>query len=177
LIMKGFAKLLIGAFGPAKSRLLPVRRHTVKPFMAVVIPDEGAIAANVRRLRNRRDIRARMLELADHSAKMAGLDAGWALVRTRQIVDFDLAAFLKGDGDLSDFPGDIEIIEEEVSNGSDMPARKLFKLKAKAADRLAGLTLMARIAGWLAAEKVEATTEGKQIIFEVVTAVPAAKWR
>jgi hypothetical protein len=142
-------------------------------------PDENAIAANVRRLRNRPDIKTRMRELADHSAKMAGLDAGWALVRTRQIVDFDVGVFLKGNGNLSDFPGDVEIIEEEASNDSNLPRRKLFKLKAKAADRIAGLNLMAKIAGWLAPDKLEATTEAKQIIYEVVTNVPdpEVNWR
>jgi hypothetical protein len=142
-------------------------------------PDETAIAANVRRLRNRPDIKARMLELADHSAKMAGLDAGWALVRARQIVDFDLTAFLNGEGDLSDFPGDVEIVEEEASEDPPQPKRKIFKLKARASDRLAGLNLMAKIAGWLAAEKVEATTEAKQIIYQILTVVndPAEDWR
>jgi hypothetical protein len=142
-------------------------------------PDERAIAANVRRLRNRPDIKARMRELADHSAKMAGLDAGWALLRARQLVDFDLAAFLQGEGDLSDFPGDVEIVEEEASEDPNRPKRKLLKLRARASDRLAGLNFMAKIAGWLAPEKLEATTEAKQIIYQLVTNVPDPEvdWR
>ena len=51
-------------------------------------------AANVRKLRNRPEIKARLQELADYAAKLAGIDAGWAQLKLRDMVEANLDDFL-----------------------------------------------------------------------------------
>ena len=114
-------------------------------------PAEDTIAANVRRFRNRPEIKARLKELADYAAKLAGIDASWALLRAKKMVEFDTQKFIAGECDISDLPGDVEVVESAVPEGK----RALFKTKIKASDRLGALGLMAKIAGWLAPEKQE----------------------
>ena len=63
--------------------------------------------------------------------------------------------YLAGNGDLSDLPGDVEIVGSET----DPNARILFKTKIKASDRLTALGFMAKVAGWFAPEKQEVTTQ------------------
>ena len=115
----------------------------------------SSIVDNARRLVNRTLIKARLDELAENAAKLANLDAGWALLRAKRIAEFDANDFLRGNGDLSDLPGDVEIVGRE----NDPSARVLFKTKIKASDRLTALAFMAKIAGWLAPEKQELTTQ------------------
>jgi hypothetical protein len=109
-----------------------------------------AFAANVRKLRNLPAVRTRLRQLGDQAAQLASIDAAWALLRSRRLVEFDAAAFLEGKADLSDLPGDVEIVEIEDEEG--ISTRTLHKTKIKAADRIAAMTLMARIAGWLSPE-------------------------
>ena len=110
---------------------------------------------NIRKFRNQAHVKARLRELADYAAKLGGLDAGWALLRAKRIAEFDAADYLAGNGDLSDLPGDVEIVGSET----DPNARILFKTKIKASDRLTALAFMAKVAGWFAPEKQEVTTQ------------------
>jgi hypothetical protein len=117
-------------------------------------PQSEATKANVRKFFNRAEIKKRMAELSEYAAKLAGIDASWALLRAKRMVEFDAQKFIDGKCDLSDLPGDVEIVESEAE-GDEKPTRSLFKTKIKASDRLGALALMAKIAGWLAPEKQE----------------------
>ena len=118
-------------------------------------PDSESTQANVRKFYNRDDIKARLGELAEYSAKLSGIDASWAMLRAKRMVEFDTDNFINGDGDISDLPGEVEVIEADVDDTADGPKRSIVKTKIKASDRLGALGLMAKIAGWLAPEKRE----------------------
>lgn len=126
-------------------------------------PGAKAIAANVRRLRNRKEIKARMVELADFAAKLAGIDSAWGMVRLKGFVDSNLDDYLsKPDAngtrffDLTDVPRDkIGLLSElhiedetEIGKGEDDDGRRIRKIKLKLPDRVQALALMAKIGGW-----------------------------
>jgi hypothetical protein len=126
---------------------------------------DQAIAANVRRLRNRHEIKARLAELAEYAAKLAGIDAGWAQLKLRDMVEANLDDYLSppdAEGyryfDLRKVPREklaqlVELQQEETTeNDGDRAVRKV---RIKFADKIAALGLMARIAGWLAPDKQE----------------------
>jgi hypothetical protein len=118
-------------------------------------PDSDSTQANVRKFYNRDDIKARLGELAEYAAKLAGCDAGWALLRAKRMVEFDTDKFINGQGDISDLPGEVEVIEADADDTAEGPKRSVVKTRIKASDRLGALGLMAKIAGWLAPEKQE----------------------
>jgi hypothetical protein len=133
-------------------------------------PADDAIAPNVRRLRNRPDVKARLTELAEYSAKLAGIDAGWAQLKLRDMVEANLDDFLgpkdeEGNRyfDIGKVPREklAQLIElqqeqtiEEGSRGEDS-IRTVRKVRLKLPDKIQALGLMAKIAGWLAPEKQE----------------------
>lgn len=151
-------------------------------------PDSASIAHNARRLANRKAIRIRLGELADFSAKLAGVDSGWAMVKLKQLTEaiegFNLDDYLgepqeNGERyyDLSRVPRDKlallnELsIEDETDTLADEAvgkdgkvsaiARRTRKIKIKGpakVDMVGPLALMARIAGWEAPKKISATT-------------------
>lgn len=140
-------------------------------------PDEQAIAPNVRKLRNRKEVKARLAELADVAAKMAGLDAGLAMLQLKaRIWDFNLDDYLspRGDGfqrffDISNATreqmGKLSemTIEEEIVDAGEDTMRKVRKIKLKGHDPASVIGLMARIGGWEAPKKVAPTTpDGQQ---------------
>ncbi|SDD94510.1 hypothetical protein SAMN05216337_1017116 [Bradyrhizobium brasilense] len=156
-------------------------------------PDSASIAHNARRLANRRPIVARLAELAEFSAKLAGVDSGWAMVKLKQLADaiegFNLDDYLappdaNGERyyDLSRVPreklamltelgieDEIETIGEVADKKGKMQPvqRRTRKIKLKGpskVDMVGPIALMARIAGWEAPKKIAATTpEGKAI--------------
>lgn len=140
-------------------------------------PNVPSVADNARKLANRPDVKGRMAELADFSAKLAGIDANWAVLRAKRIADFDATEFLAGRGDLSDLPGDVEIAEEaapEPAEGEERaaPKRMLFKTKIKAADRLGAIAFMAKLMGWEAPKKTAFTdTAGNSLETLVVASM------
>lgn len=156
-------------------------------------PDSASIAHNARRLANRAAIVRRLAELAEFSAKLAGVDSGWAMVKLKQLADaiegFNLDDYLapadaSGERyyDLSRVPREklallTELgIEDEIETIGEAPDKKgkmrpvqrrtrKIKLKGPAkVDMVGPIALMARIAGWEAPKKIAATTpEGKAI--------------
>lgn len=138
-------------------------------------PDSVSIKHNARRLANRRPIIARLAELNEFSAKLAGVDSGWAMVKLKQLTDaiegFNLDDYL-GEADkdgirffnLSKVPSEKLALLNELSIEEKDGERKI-KLKGPAkVDMVGPLALMARIAGWEAPKKIAATTpEGKAI--------------
>jgi len=125
-------------------------------------------AANVRKLRNRPEIKARLQELADYAAKLAGIDAGWAQLKLRDMVEANLDDFLGAattDGvrhfDIGSVPREklahlVELNQEEtIELDDDEHARRVRKVRLKLPDKIQALGLMAKIAGWLAPERRE----------------------
>lgn len=132
-------------------------------------PDEKAIAANVRKLRNRKDVKRRLTELADFSAKLAGCDAGWAMRQLyARVVDFNLDDFLTpriaGGQRYFDIAHASReqlaklsemTIEEDIVSGDDEKLHTIRKIKLKPYDPASIIGLMARIGGWEAPKKTE----------------------
>ena len=129
-------------------------------------PFDEAIAANVRKLRNRTEVKARLQELAEYAAKLAGIDAGWAQLKLRDMVEANLDDFLGPPNDDGVRHFDIGKVsreklaqlvelnqEETIEFDDDEPARRVRKVRLKLPDKIAALGLMAKIAGWLAPEK------------------------
>ena len=122
-------------------------------------------AANVRKLRNRPEIKARLQELADYAAKLAGIDAGWAQLKLRDMVEANLDDFLSttdAEGhryltlrevDRNKLANVVELHQEEITE--DDGDRAVRKIRIKLPDKIAALGLMAKIAGWLAPERRE----------------------
>ena len=122
-------------------------------------------AANVRKLRNRPEIKARLQELADYAAKLAEIDAGWAPLKLRAMVEANLDDFLSttdAEGhryltlrevDRNKLANVVELHQEEITE--DDGDRAVRKIRIKLPDKIAALGLMAKIAGWLAPERRE----------------------
>ena len=129
-------------------------------------PTDDTIAANVRKLRNRPEVKARLQELAEYAAKLAGIDAGWAQLKLRDMVEANLDDFLSPADDdghrfltLREVPREklaqlTELHQEETTEfDDDDKARSVRKIRIKLPDKIAALGLMAKIAGWLAPEQ------------------------
>lgn len=127
---------------------------------------DDALVDNARKLSNRKDVKARIQELADFHAKLAGIDKNWALVVLKGKVEANLDDYLSapdGSGtrffDLRDVPREkighlSELqIEDETVLAKDADDRRILKTKLKLCDPVAALRLMAEISGWKAPEK------------------------
>lgn len=159
--------------------------------------DDAALAPNARRLANRRDVSARLKELDEFAAKLAGIDAGWALLKLKRLTEdiegFNLDDYLgpvndKGRRyyDLSKVPADkLRILSElsikdttitkpgEEGEADEVHHHREMKLKGPAkADLVGPIALMARIAGWEAPKKIAPTDkDGKDLsLGDLVTA-------
>lgn len=149
--------------------------------------DDAALAPNARRLANRVDVAARLRELDDYAAKLAGIDAGWALLKLKRLAEdiegFNLDDFLSvpsTDGsryfDLSKVPADklrllseigiedetktILHVDDDAGKTVMDVKRRVQKIKLKGpakADLVGPIALMARIAGWEAPKKIAPT--------------------
>lgn len=122
--------------------------------------------ANIRRLRNRPEIRARLKELAEYAAKIAGLDAGWAQVHLRSMVEANLDDYLGPAGADGVRHFDIgSVSREKLAQLAELSQeqmiergkRRVRKVRVKLPDKVAALTLLAKMSGWLAPEKREVT--------------------
>lgn len=134
-------------------------------------PDEQTIAPNVRKLRNRKEVKARLNELADISAKLAGIDPAWAMVQLKmRVADFNLDDYLTPRMEGAQRFFDISAtsreqlgklseitIEEDIVEAGEDTMRKVRKIKLKPYDPASIIGLMARIAGWEAPKKVAQT--------------------
>jgi hypothetical protein len=130
-------------------------------------PDDQAIAPNARKLANKKAVKARTQQLADDAAKLAGIDANWALILLRGKAEANLDDYLTpADANGSRFfdlgnvsreklgrLSELEI-EDEAVLGKNADDRRIRKTKVKLCDSVAVVGLMARIAGWLAPTKV-----------------------
>ena len=129
---------------------------------------DAALAPNARRLADQKDVSARIQELGDFAAKLAGIDKNWALVKLKGMTEANLDDYLSppdGSGarffDLSGVPRDkigllSELqIEDETVLANDSDTRRILKTKLKLYDPIAALRLMSDIAGWKAPEKHE----------------------
>ena len=148
-------------------------------------PESPSIADNSRRLANTIAIKARLKELADYSAKLAGIDASWALIKLKQYTDFNIDDYLSVPNesgqrffDVSLVPREklallVELQQEEFTEGRGEAAQSVRKTKIKGHDPIGALALMARIAGWEAPKKIAPTdAEGKTLARFVVENAP-----
>lgn len=152
-------------------------------------PDDAALAPNARRLTNRKDVAARLKELADYAGKLAGIDASWGMLQLKKIVDevdaYTLDHYMARDDDgkrrnefdLTGVTGEqmarlteitTEITIQKDEDGGETVRRKI---KLRGPDRFSVVpdvvAKMARIGGWEAPKKIAATTpEGKQVTWE-----------
>lgn len=126
-------------------------------------PEGKALAANVRKLRRNEKIKARLRELADYSAKLAGIEAGWALLKLKSLIEANLDDYLSPATDdggrfvdltgvsreklglLAELHMEDEVVIERTRG--DAP-RQVRKARLKLHDRIAALAQMARLAGW-----------------------------
>lgn len=132
-------------------------------------PNEKAIAANVRKLRNRKEVKARIKELAEYSAKLAGCDPAWAMVQLKiRVEDYNLDDYLtpRIEGmqrfiDISSATREqlaklSEVtIEEDIVEAGEDSMRKVRKVKIKPYDPASIIGTMARIAGWMAPKRLD----------------------
>ena len=125
--------------------------------------DPAAISANVRRLRNQPRVKARMQELAEYAAKLAGIDAGWAQLKLRAMVEASMDSYLtpvdaQGNRyfNIGQVPAEalaqlVELHQEETAEEHGL--LRVRKTRIKLPDKIAALGLMAKIAGWIVPEK------------------------
>jgi hypothetical protein len=132
--------------------------------------DDKAIAPDARKLANQKLVKARIQELADYAAKLAGIDANWALVLLKGKAEANLDDYLsEPDGSGARFfdlrgvsrekighLAELQIEDETVLK-EDADDRRILKTKLKVYDPVAAIGLMAKIAGWLAPTKVAPT--------------------
>jgi len=126
-----------------------------------------AFSANVRKLRNLPAVKARMQQLADHSAKLAGIDAGWAMVELKRELDaigaFNLDDFLgPADAHGKRYIDLSKVSREQLALLTEMTTKDTkygTEIKIRGPDRYSNkpniIGLMAKLAGWLAPEKQE----------------------
>lgn len=136
--------------------------------------DQKFVSDNARKLANRTDVKARLAELSNFAATMAGIDAGWAQMKLKALVDSNLDDYLAPPDaqgvrrfDISKVSREklgliLELTQEEehklVSETGDEDDKtwiRINKIKIKRSDPIQALALMAKIAGWLAPEKQE----------------------
>lgn len=185
--------------GEKRAKALPsAYRETMYTGTAA---DDAALAPNARRLANRKDVGARLKELDEFAAKLAGIDSGWALLKLKRLAedieDFNLDDFLgpandKGRRyyDLSKVPPDkLRLLSEltiedttivkpgEEGEADETHHHRKMKLRGPAKVDLVGpLALMARIAGWEAPKKIAATDkDGKDLSLGDLVAASMAK--
>src|SRR5215475_7198838 len=155
--------------------------------------DQEYLAANARKLANRKEIKARLAELADYAAKLAGIEAGWGQLKLKSLVEANLDDYLTptdSDGNRYFNIGDVSAEklallseysqDETTETDEDDKPRSIRKVRVKMHDRIAALRLMAEIAGWKAPTKVAPTNPAGDgpaavngnIIIELVDAAP-----
>ena len=141
---------------------------------------DNQLAPNAKRLVQQKHIRERIKELADFTAKLAGLDQSWLMVELKQEAEavkaFNLDDYLGPPDalgnryyDLGNVPrAKLALLTEltiesshESGASKDDEGREIRKVKLKGPnkvpDRVAILRLMAEIAGWKAPTKIAPT--------------------
>ena len=145
--------------------------------------DDEAIKPNTRRLCQRKDVAERLRELAERSATLAGLEAGWGMVQAKNLLDeidaHNLDDFLtEPDRSGRRYIDISKASREQLARLTELaiePGKYGTKIKIKGPDRYSAkpaiLALMARIAGWEAPKKLAATTrDGEDLSFADIVA-------
>lgn len=137
------------------------------------------LAANARRLAGQKQIRQRIAELADFAAKLAGIDASWAMVELKSLLaevrGFNLDDYLGPPDEEGNRYYDLSSVSREMLgrlteysiesatefDGKYKEPRQIRKVRikgpSKAPEAVAILALMARIQGWEAPKKIAPT--------------------
>lgn len=184
--------------GEKRAQALPAAyRETMYTGAAT---DDAALAPNARRLANRRDVAARLKELHEFSAKLAGVDVGWAMLKLKRLVDdiegFNLDDFLgpaNAQGrryyDLSKVPPEkMRLLSEltiedttivkpgEEGEADEVHHHRKMKLSGpKLGDMVPPIAQMGRFAGWEAPKKIAATDkDGKDLSLGDIVAASMA---
>jgi hypothetical protein len=146
-------------------------------------PNDEALKPNTRRLCQRKDVAARLTELAERAATLAVLEAGWGMVQAKNLLDeidaHNIDDFLTAPNEFGDRHIDIsKASREQLARLTELaiePGKFGTKIKIKGPDRYTAkpaiLALMARIAGWEAPKKLAATTkDGEDLSFADIVA-------
>lgn len=165
------------------------------------VADDAALAPNARRLANRKDVGARLKELHEFSAKLSGVDVGWAMLKLKRLVEdiegFNLDNYLgpaNAQGrryyDLSKVPPekmrllseltieDTTIVKpgEEGAEDEVHHHRKMKLRGPQLGDMVPPIAQMGRFAGWEAPKKIAATDkDGKDLSLGDLVAASMAK--
>lgn len=132
----------------------------------------GFAAPNARKLCQRTEIKTRLAELSENSEFLACIDAAWAQRKLRALVDSNLDDYLApadANGvrrfDISKVSREklgllLELAQDEevtqIGDDDETAVRvNIRKIRIKRSDPIQALSLMAKIAGWLAPEKQE----------------------
>lgn len=129
------------------------------------------IAPNARRLANSAPVAARIRELGEFAAKLAGIDAGWAMLRLKNFAEANLDDYLQFDHnggrvavvDLTRPTREqmacvAELSQEETTENA--VATAVRKVRIKLQPQIEAIRLMAQIGGWNAPQKVAPTNAG-----------------
>jgi hypothetical protein len=121
---------------------------------------------NARRLANSPQVRARIRELGDLAAKLAGIDAGWAMLKLKELVDANLDDYMRrtdgGDRVLDlnspsrEQIGWLSELQQEEATEDD-GATHVRKVKIKLHPKIDAIRLMADIGGWKSPAKIAPT--------------------
>jgi hypothetical protein len=149
-----------------------------------------ACRPNSRRLSNANAlVKARLKELANYSAQLAGIDAGWAQIKLKSMVEANIDDYLSPpdkDGyryfDLSQVSREklgqlTELAQDEITEamGDDEGTRRTRKIKVRLPDKISALSLLAKIARWVEdAPTASASASANTVVMQVVTSVPRA---
>ena len=126
------------------------------------------IAPNARRLANSAPVAARIKELGEFAAKLAGIDANWAMLKLKGFADANLDDYFRvkenGERDCvldlkrptREQMGCIAEMSQEETTEND-GATAVRKVRVKLHSQIDAIRLMADIGGWKAPQKVAPT--------------------
>lgn len=145
--------------------------------------DDNALKPNTRRLCQRPEVKRRLNELAEKSATLAGIEAGWILIQSKSMLDeidqHNLADFLTPPDEFGARHIDLSLATREqigrLTELSIEPSKYGTKIKIKGPDRYSAkpaiLALIARVGGYEAPKKVAATDkDGTNLSFADIVA-------
>ena len=148
----------------AKARTAAYRAHVLTGEAT-----DEQIAPNARRLANSAPVAARIKELGEFAAKLAGIDANWAMLKLKGFADANLDDYLsrtpKGDRVLClkqptreqmGYVAELSQDEETVEGLLGAPT-VVRKVKVKLYSPIDAIRLMGQIGGWFAPAKVAPT--------------------
>ncbi len=134
-------------------------------------PDDEALKPNTRRLCQRKEVAARLTELAERSATLAAIEAGWIIIQAKDMLDdidrYNVDDFLTPPDESIGGHRRLDISRasrEQLARLTELaiePGKYGTKIKIKGPDRYSAkpaiLALIARVGGYEAPKKISPT--------------------